>query len=144
MLVKSDRDLLLTRDVLLQNAKDSVRIGGYDFKKGMSRSRFFEPSDPKRKKTSEKNLSGSLWQNTLQQLKSTTERLKEQIEIKDRKKKQFISKENFKRADTVTTDIQQLYENLQLRGFKLVTWKSDTKSQRSISGLRQRKQLKYK
>ena len=67
-LVKRDPDLLPVRDVLLQKAKDSVRIGGHDFKKGKSRSKFSEPSDPKRKRTSKKNLSGSLLQNTLQEL----------------------------------------------------------------------------
>ena len=105
-LVKSDPELLITQDVLLQKAKDSMRIGGYDFKKGKSRSKFSEPSDPKHKRTSEKNLSGSLWQNALQELKSTTERLTEQIENKERKKKQLISKEGFKGEDTETTDIQ--------------------------------------
>ena len=109
-LVKSDPDLLLTQDVLLQKAKDSVRTGGYDFKKGRSRWEFFEPSDPKRKRTSSKALSRSLRQNTLLELKSTAERLKEQIKIKERRMKQLISKENFKGADTVATDIQQLYE----------------------------------
>ena len=74
------------RDVLLQKAKDSVRNGGYDFKKGKSRSKLSEPSDPKRKRASEMNLSGSLRQNTLKELKSTSGRLKEQIEIKERKK----------------------------------------------------------
>ena len=79
-------------DVLLQKAKDSVRIGGYDFKKGKSRSKFSEPSDPKRERTSEMNLSGCLRQNTLQELKLTSERLKEQIEIKERKKSSFQRK----------------------------------------------------
>ena len=84
-MVKSDPDLLLTRDVLLHKAKDSVRIGGNDFKKGKFKSKFSEPSVPKRERTSEKNLSASLLQNTLQELKSTTERLKEQTEINERK-----------------------------------------------------------
>ena len=104
-LALQDPNLLLCRQKLLQLARGKMNEGGYQFKKGRSRSKEYETASPipKRPKTTE-----TLRAKHIQELHEDVKDLSDQLRFKEKRRDQATSSRNCKVCDQLTEEMSVL------------------------------------
>ena len=101
-LALKDPNLLLCRQKLLELSRTKVNEGGYQFKKGKSRSKQLQSDcpPPKRPKSSE-----SLGMKHIKELEEDIKDLSDQLKYKEKRRDQAASSRNYKVCDQLTEEM---------------------------------------
>ena len=99
---------MTSRQKLLDRARDLVREGGYEFKKGKSRSKKLLPQDtqcaePKRSKTSE-----GLRITRIKQLEDDISDFDDRLQFKEKRRQQATNARNYKLCDQLTEEMSEI------------------------------------
>ena len=121
-LASAEPSLVMSRQKLLDRARDLVREGGYEFKKGKSRSKKLvqdtECAEPKRPKTSE-----GLRIKRIKQLEDDVSDFNDRLQFKEKRRQQATNARNYKLCDQLTEEMSEIKHKKRACEQELESWK---------------------